>query len=283
MLKPIKNTERYYRSFQFISALSRMKFTNAKKVYADVNIIELENSVPCNKKEQARQIIKDLFSKEHDVTMGVRINNIRSCEGINDLSVLLQVKVMPEIVVVPIILSASEVTVVRDLLRPIANNVKIFALIETASSIANLKEIGKVSSGLIFRATNFFAKNAVNGNYNGTTYARYITALTAADNGILAVDTPCFDLDDREKLLNECLNGNRIGFHGKQVVCDSQVEVVNDVYSTSNKQIFWVREVVAEYERSEKGIYRNDGIMLESPYNPITKKILFHSYSEKYR
>ncbi|RMZ78884.1 hypothetical protein DV738_g3642, partial [Chaetothyriales sp. CBS 135597] len=73
---------------------------------------------------------------------------------------------------------------------------------------------------------------------------------------------------DQERLVEECEDGHRMGFNGKQCIHPSQVATVNKIFSPSQAEVEWaVRVVIAQQKAEEqgRGAWSLDGKMVDKP------------------
>jgi citrate lyase subunit beta/citryl-CoA lyase len=83
------------------------------------------------------------------------------------------------------------------------------------------------------------------------TMSRIVLVARAA--GLDAIDSPCFDLDQPERLEAHTRIGADLGFDGKALIHPSQIEVANRCFTPSPEAVAEARRVLAAYEEAEKG------------------------------
>ena len=93
-------------------------------------------------------------------------------------------------------------------------------------------------------------------------YAMQRIVVAARAAGQRAVDGPVADYRDEEGLRESCLTARSLGFDGKWCIHPAQIEVVNEIFSPTEKEIEWARKVVAAYE--EGGAINVDGQMVDA-------------------
>ena len=74
------------------------RFEKAKQTGADGLVVDLEDAIPLSGKDKARKIALDYFKDyEHDKDFlrCLRINSIKTPEGLKDLSALIYTKIPP--------------------------------------------------------------------------------------------------------------------------------------------------------------------------------------------
>jgi citrate lyase subunit beta-like protein len=197
--------------------------------------------------------------------------------------------------VVPKVDSPSDLTFISNVIthsRPQENNnsntpISILALIESARSLTSLSQITAATphllSGLIFAAEDFaldlsltrtpdlkeflFARSAI------------VTAARAA-NLPSTIDLVCTAFKseaDQETLENECRDGKRMGFNGKQCIHPGQVGTVSKVFSPELEEVEWAVRVTIAQRRAEemgKGAWALDGKMIDKPVESKARAVV---------
>lgn len=197
-------------------------------------------------------------------------------------------------IVVPKVQSAADLTFVTDVLRhrlperhpssPQTNvdsnaksPIKLIALIESARGLTDLNSICAASpylSGLIFAAEDFALDLSISRtpSLKEFLYARSaIVTAARAHNLPSTIDLVCTQFRGDEglaRLEEECLDGMRMGFNGKQLIHPSQVEIAQRVYSPGEDEVEWaVRCVIADEKAAKqgRGAWTLDGKMIDAP------------------
>ena len=104
---------------------------------------------------------------------------------------------------------------------------------------------------------------------------RIVVAARAAD--LRAVDGPVADYRDEEGLRKSCLRARSLGFDGKWCVHPSQVEIVNEAFSPTEKELEWARKVVSAYEEANaagSGSISVNGQMIDAASIKMAKNTL---------
>jgi (S)-citramalyl-CoA lyase len=102
------------RSWLFTPATKPERFAKATEVGADVQIIDLEDSVAPAEKESARKSAFDYLRKRRSnrPLLALRVNAMRTRWGLQDLDALVQNDAQPDFVIIPKVESAAEVNLV---------------------------------------------------------------------------------------------------------------------------------------------------------------------------
>jgi citrate lyase subunit beta-like protein len=170
----------------------------------------------------------------------------------------------------------------QDGLRPL----RLIALIESAQAIVNLPSICQASpylSGLIFAAEDFALDLSLTRTPSLTEFLYARSAIVTAARAYSlpsAIDLVCTAYKGDaglQTLESECLDGKGLGFNGKQLIHPSQVEVCQQAFSPSEKEIEWaVRITVADQKASQqgRGAWTLDGKMIDAPVAGKAKAIV---------
>jgi len=98
-------------------------------------------------------------------------------------------------------------------------------------------------------------------------YAMHRIVVAARAAGLRAIDGPVADYRDEEGLRESCLIARSLGFDGKWCIHPAQTEVVNEVFSPTEREIEWARKVVKAYEEASaagRGAISVDGQMVDA-------------------
>lgn len=198
-------------------------------------------------------------------------------------------------VVVPKVDSPSDLHFVTDVLRQALperhaegsqNFVKIVALVESAKSVMDLNQICKASpylSGLTFAAEDFALDLSLTRtpSLHEFMYARSAIVTAARAHNIPSaldlVSTTFRGEEGKKQLQDECENGKRFGFNGKQCIHPDQVGTVQSVYSPSEQETEWaVRVVICDIKADQqgRGAWTLDGKMIDVPVVGKAKAIV---------
>src|SRR5881628_211305 len=113
--------------------------------------------------------------------------------------------------------------------------------------------------------------------YGRNVYVKTRLVIAAAAYGIEAIDRVYFDLEDDEGFRTEALEAKRLGYVGKQVVHPTQVCLANEIFSPTEEEIRWAKEVVRAYEeaaRQGRGAIRVRDRLVDAVHYRGAKKTL---------
>ncbi|KAL4080952.1 citrate lyase beta subunit [Scleroderma citrinum] len=247
----------------------------------DVFIYDLEDSVPpsVHDKVNARQrlchFLKYVPSDKvlPPERVAVRVNDVNTPFFENDLSEVLE-STSVGILVLPKINSAQDLHYVSRMIhrscaspRPL----RIIASIESARSVWNLREIAEWKSqfgaelggelgAFLFAAEDYCADTSVvrTTSRQELLYVRSQIVIAAKASRLEAIDMVCVNYKDPGYLGDECEDGRRLGFSGKQVIHPTQVEIVNATFVPTAEEILRAAKILHRMNKayaSEKGAF----------------------------
>ncbi|HJV84553.1 MAG TPA: CoA ester lyase [Noviherbaspirillum sp.] len=247
------------RRSQLVTPASSLKMIEkGAKVDCDSLIIDLEDAIAPDKKDEARIIMRNALTVLHfeHKEIGVRINGLESPWFLDDLLALGGMPI--DTIVVPKVHGAEDVhaceAMVRQLeLRGGMAGKTLQLLIESARGLENITEIARASSrceALIFGVGDYIADTGIAFNSRALWYARSRVAAAAAAAGIQALDHVHPEVANSAALAVEAAEARDLGFTGKWAIHPLQVPVINEAFSPNEKQIAQAQRVIEAYEQS---------------------------------
>ena len=257
----------YARSFLYTPALDVATLKKARDTEADVCLLDLEDSVPLARKDEARRLCVEVLKTWPSTRpTAVRINEMRSAEFARDVTAFVDAGVAPDIVVMTMVDSAVEVEVLKTLLRRERLCPQVYCTIETPAAIRNLEDIAGESAGLILGSADLAATLVVDIDWDNMLYARQRLVMAAAGCGAAAVDTACFNFEHSGQVQEEARRCKALGFHGKVAVHPSQVAPINEVFGVADDALDWAQRVVQACENAGGGVVRLADRMVGPPF-----------------
>src|SRR5437870_10126925 len=239
------------RSQLYVPANNPRMIAKAAGLEADSIVFDLEDAVPPDEKEEARQSLGSALRKADwgRRELGVRINAPGTPEGERDLAALGSEPLISTLVVPK---AESDLSSLGR-----ATGKALIPIIETARGVMRVEDVVR-SEGVV--AVTYGAGDlatSVGGDaeaYGRNVYVKTRLVIAAAAYGLEAIDRVYFDLADDDGFRTEAVEAKRLGFVGKQVVHPNQVRLANEIFSPTEDEIRWAREVVQAYEeaRSEE-------------------------------
>ncbi|WP_454781906.1 HpcH/HpaI aldolase/citrate lyase family protein [Legionella sp. WA2022007384] len=252
-------------------------FAKALASGANGFILELEDAVPPDEKDSARNhVIQFLRSKHPELLIIVRINHITTDAGLSDLLAFKQEHIYCDAILYPKTESAEELNIIYKVLNLEARNIKLLALIETAKGLLNLNSIVTDSpvSGLVFGAADFAVDVGCDMNWDVLLYARQQIIQAAALTHIPAIDSPFFDFTNEEQLISEVIRVKELGFKGKLAIHPRQITPIKHNFAPDKKEIERAKKIVALYEQAGGKACQYEGQMIDVPIYQHAQEVL---------
>ena len=277
------------RALMYVPGSDERKLVKAAGLGIDGVILDLEDGVAFNRKDEARTL---LLNALQTIDYGrserwVRINPLYSGRAGDDLRAVLPGK--PDGILIPKTDDLAAIRVVDEAITTAerehgwpAGGIAIALLIENALAFANLAALCQSSrrvQALIFGAEDFCADTGVTRTPEGRglLYARSALVMHAAAFGLNAIDMVQVNYLDNDLLEKECRDGAELGFTGKTVVHPSQIETVQRAFTPSEKLIDYARQIVEgaqETQREGKGVFTHEGKLVDLPVVKRAENIL---------
>ncbi len=245
----------------------------------DSIMLDLEDSVSMAEKDTARLLVYNaLKSIDYgDTEMVVRINPLNTPYGKKDIEAM--VKAGVHVIRMPKTETAEEVREVEREIEKVETELgcvgrtKIMAAIESALGVVNAYDIATASPrmmGIALGAEDYCANLKTQRSKGGDELrlARETIVVAARAAGIDALDTVYSNLNDMETFRNEVEFIKTLGFDGKSIINPRQIEVVNEVFAPTEKEIEKARAIVAAIKEAEKkgsGVIALNGKMIDKP------------------
>ncbi len=245
----------------------------------DSIMLDLEDSVSMAEKDTARLLVHNaLKTIDYGKTeMVVRINPLNTPYGKKDIEAV--VKAGVQVIRMPKTETAEEVVEVEREIERVEKELgcvgrtQIMAAIETALGVVNAYAIATASPrmmGIALGAEDYCANLKTQRSKDGAELqlARETIVVAARAAGIDALDTVYSNLNDMETFRREVEFIKTLGFDGKSIINPRQIEVVNEVFTPTQKDIDKARTIIAAIKEAEKkgsGVIAVNGKMIDKP------------------
>lgn len=280
------------RSFLFVPGDSERKLGKGAASGADALVLDLEDSVPADRIEVARGMVRDYLQSNRDrsrTRLWVRINPLSSDKALPDLAAI--VAGAPDGILLPKITGAADLSLLDNYLTILEvregverGSVKVLLVAtETAQAVFNLGSFKGVSPrlwGMTWGAEDLSAALGASTNRDESgefelTYriARSMCLLGAVAAEVEPIDTVFTNFRDTEGLVRESVAARRAGFTGKIAIHPDQVEPINRSFTPTPEEIEYARRVVAAFS-SGAGTVGLDGKMLDMPHLKQAHRVL---------
>ena len=243
----------------------------ALRTGADIGTIDLEDAIAPQHKDEARDKTLALFADLPDtggVECIVRVNTLRSADGLKDLSAIIAADAPPPAIMLPKVKSAEEIELLDELLIDNCATIRFHVIIETNDGLARCYAIAQSSAridSLLFGAVDMAAELRVAPVWAPLFRARSQLVHAAAGAGVDLIDVPFLDLEDMNGLREEAERSAALGFTGKGAIHPKQIATLNEAFSPSEAEIDYARRVIQAFEEGDSGLVLIDNKLIEKP------------------
>lgn len=275
----------------------------ATEAPADVIFLDLEDAVAPDDKEQAR---KNIIAALNDLdwgnkTLSVRINGLDTHYMYRDVvDIIEQAGERLDLMMIPKVGTAADIYAVDMLVTQCEQavgrkkRIGFEMIIETALGMSNVHEIAGASTrneSLHFGVADYAASTRAmttniggpNPNYGVLTdddgsgnrdfhwgdmwhYAIARMVVAARAHGLRPVDGPFGDIEDKEGYKSQALRAAVLGCEGKWAIHPSQLELANELFAPSEKDVERANKILAAMEQAQKegrGAVTLDGRLID--------------------
>lgn len=278
------------RSLMFVPAHNEHLLESSLRRDADVLLLDIEDSVPPQDKQRARENIKSFvqLSEAKDKLLFPRVNDRESGELLKDLHQL----TIPGITgfVYPKSNKEEDVYFVGKLLETIeyekhipVGTFKVIPLIETVGAVMNIESICKacpnrvvaVAFGCEDYVTSLHGQHDPEGQ--SIFFARNMIVNGARACGVLPIDTVHIKVHDLEDLEQNLKLSKKLGFEGMLVLNPKELPLVHHYFSPTEDEIVWAEEMVKLFDEAQqegKGVTLKNGKFVGPPMYGMAVNIL---------
>ncbi len=259
------------RSLIFTNGMRPEMFAKALKSGADMVCVDLEDAIAPHHKDQAREYTLPLFCRGDTgdtVERMVRINGLRTAEGLADLLAVLASPTPPPALMLPKIKSPDEIRLIEELLDGRHSAIRFHVVIETNEGLEACHEIAHTSpriDSLLFGAFDMAADLRVEPEWDTLLYARSRVVHAAAATGLDLIDVPYLDLENEAGLDAAAAAAAALGMTGKAAIHPKQIPVINRRFTPTAEAIARARRTITAFEASDGGLVVVDGKLIEKP------------------
>ena len=268
------------RSMLFLPGNTPNILINGAYLGADAVIFDLEDAVSPAEKDAARILVRNTlrYMDLRGCETIVRINSIDTPYWQKDLDTVLPQQ--PNLILLPKTNSSADIlaadaymTALEEKLGLAANTVGLMPLIETALGVENAFAIATASKrvqALFLGAEDLTADLQCKRTKESREieYARTRLVVAARAAGVDVYDTPFTDVNDDEGIWVDARVAKALGFNGKASISPRHVDVINQVFSPTQKEIDYAYEVmdaITLAKEQGRGVIALHGKMIDAP------------------
>lgn len=280
-MSPTQQT-RLHRSELAVPGSNVRMLEKAPELGADIVMLDLEDAVAPDDKEQARRNIIDALLEQDwsRSSVSLRINGLDTHYAYRDLvDVVEQAGRHVDAIMLPKASCGADVHLVATLLTQIEDavglerRIGISVLIETAIGMVNCEEIARACpermEAMVFGVADYAASlqshttsiGGANPNYSMLTdadgdgererhwgdqwhYALSRIAVVCRAYGLRPIDGPFGDFTDPEGYLSSARRAAMLGYEGKWAIHPSQIELANEVFTPDDHLVDKTRRII---------------------------------------
>lgn len=272
------------RSALYMPGANARALDKARTLAADVLILDLEDAVAPDAKDQARAQVMDAvraggYGKRELV---VRTNGLDTPWGHADL--VASATSGADAVLIPKVDSAESVRMADRVLAAAGAPVglRLWVMMETPRAMLNAADIAGSCSRLecLVMGTSDLAKDLnalVTGDRLPMITGLGLSLLAARAYGLAILDGVHVDLDDADGLSRSCRQGRELGFDGKTLIHPKQLGAANQAFAPSIDEVVRARRIIdahAAAMREGKGITLVDGKLIEALHVETARRVV---------
>lgn len=274
------------RSVLYMPGSNARALEKAREIPADALILDLEDAVAPDAKEEARTQVcaavkQGGYGKREIV---IRVNGLDTPWGAEDIKAA--VAAAPDAILVPKINSAADVERAEEALNDAGakGNIQLWCMIETPLATLNIQSIAQKARepgsrmSVWVMGTNDIAKElrAAHTPDRVPMMTSLGLALVAARAyGLVILDGVYNDIKNEQGFAYICEQGRDMGFDGKTLIHPSQVGPCNTIFSPDPETVAFARKTIEAFELPEnkgKGVLKVDGRMVEILHAEIARR-----------
>lgn len=256
------------RSFLFVPATDERRLVRAHERGADAIILDLEDAVAPDAKQQARASMEASVQRLAGAIVWVRINSLDS-GGAQDITAIAHAGIAG--VVAPKIATAAQARDVGEKLRAAGIN-RFMALIESAQGVLNAPSIAAepTVSALALGSEDFAAElgAAPDEESLDLPVRSLVLAGAAAGKPAFAAAISIGEFRDLGRYRAALAKARRIGAAGVLCIHPDQVRVANEVFAPTAAELEQARAIVAAWDEAQRrgeAVASHGGRMIDLP------------------
>ena len=258
----MKDSARPLRSALYVPASNARALAKAQNLDVDAVIVDLEDAVAPDAKEQARRAARAALAEGFGGAAKVlRVNAIDHPGFADDMACAADA----DAVLLPKVERVAALQAAREVLP---SGTALWAMIETPRGVLDALALADAlaaisAKGALVIGPNDLAKETRIGGRAALMplIVQIVAAARAAGLGVL--DGVFNDFRDTEGFQAECAEGRRMGCDGKTLIHPAQIAPCNAAFSPSDEAVARARRIVAAFEGRLEGVIQMDGEMVE--------------------
>lgn len=252
------------RSALFVPATRPERIPKAIATGADRVIVDLEDAVQENLKEQARKNLERFLSETPDARVLVRVNAPDHWAHEADLE-LCRRHAGVTAILLPKAESAAQVLNAGRTGKPIWPIIESAKGLAALSSIASAQGVERLSFGSLDLGLDLNLTTGSRAAEEVLSHTRYAVLLCTRVAGLApALDGVFPSIQDTAGLHTAVQYARDMGFGGALCIHPSQVAIIHQALTPSPEQLHWAQRII-EAASSGEGVFVMDGEMVDAP------------------
>jgi len=272
------------RSVLYMPGSNARALEKAKSIAADTLILDLEDAVAPDAKEEARaQVVSAVkgggYGKREII---IRVNSLETPWGAEDIKAA--VAAGPDGILVPKISAPEDVDTVNTAMDAAGAgaDMQLWAMMETPLAMLRAEAIAAKAADTRMTAwvmgTNDIAKElrcAHTPERLPMLTSLGLCLLAARAHDLVILDGVYNDIKNEDGFKAMCVQGRDYGFDGKTLIHPSQVGPCNEVFAPDPDEVVFSRAVIEAFalpENKGKGVLKVEGRMVELLHEEIARR-----------
>lgn len=274
---PASSRERMRFSRLYLPGNTPSLMINAGLHSADGLILDLEDSVAPERKDEARILVRNAL-RQLDFSGAERMVRINQGEtGIRDLEAVIPQNV--NLIVIPKCEDAARIQLVSSVIKSLREKegsegeVFLMPVIETATGVENAfgiatasKDVVAIAIGLEDYTADLGVPRTTGGLESFYARTRIINAAKAA--GIQPIDSVFSDVDDTDSLQENVRISRSLGFEGMGCIHPRQIEIIRNGFAPAAEEIENAKKIIIAFDEAAKsgaGVIAVGSKMIDAP------------------
>ncbi len=250
----------------------------ARKLDADTIIFDMQESVPPEYKQQARELLLEAFIESSDFGHSekvVRINPLDSDWGKDDLVAIQQLDI--DAILLPRMESAEQLmSSIKAIDETRVDRLPIMINIESPLGVLNAKELCAASDrvdAIVMGTTDLSNELKITQTQDRAGLLTSLSLVILAGRAYkkCVIDGPHFDLKNVEACEFSCRQARDLGFDGKAVVHPVQLDYTNDAFTPKQADIKKAKSIIKAIDEANQA-GRNVAVLENRLIEPSLKE-----------
>ncbi|TWI53363.1 (S)-citramalyl-CoA lyase [Pseudomonas duriflava] len=262
------------RSALFVPGDRPERFSKALASGADAVIVDLEDAVAADAKEQARASLESFLVEQPESRIWVRVNATEHEAHVQDLALCRR---QPGVigVVLPKTERVAQITQAATCGKPVWPIIESARGVQQITEIAGSAGIERLVLGVVDLALDLGLIPYSEGGEFILNQARYACLMASRIAGLApALDSVYPDFNDTAGLQRFIRRAQEMGFGGALCIHPRQVPVIHATLAPLDHELAWARKVVEAAAGQERGVFQLEGEMIDEPVLTHARRLL---------